>query len=219
MNTQTTFFTIINEIKAETGSGVASFETYFFLLSGDLSREDELSVEYETEKATEEPKPTDTKVSRYSRGPIKNKDTSDELSLPLDEVNDDLENVRLNDSKSHATPKHGNQRDTSVEPVARKRIQFDQGNDSYDSIFVPVPTRGSDDGSVASGKEAVMPSHTMQTGVDTLSVFIAKYTYDPLEHSPNDDPSLELALEAGDYVYVFGDADEVKISLIKLVRF
>ncbi len=45
---------------------------------------------------------------------------------------------------------------------------------------------------------------------DKLTVFIAKYTYDPYEHSPNDDPGLELSLHAGDFVYVFGEIDEVK---------
>ena len=42
-----------------------------------------------------------------------------------------------------------------------------------------------------------------------LSVYAVKYTYDPYEHSPNDNPELELAIQAGEYIYVYGKADEV----------
>lgn len=44
---------------------------------------------------------------------------------------------------------------------------------------------------------------------DNLAVFIARYSYDPYQHSPNDCPDAELAFQAGDYLYVFGDIDEV----------
>ena len=44
---------------------------------------------------------------------------------------------------------------------------------------------------------------------DKLSIFIAKYSYDPMLYSPNDNPETELAFQAGDYLYVFGDVDEV----------
>ena len=39
-------------------------------------------------------------------------------------------------------------------------------------------------------------------------VFIAKYTYDPLKYSPNDNPELELSVTKGDYVYIHGDMDD-----------
>lgn len=42
-----------------------------------------------------------------------------------------------------------------------------------------------------------------------ITVYIAKYTYDPYQHSPNDNPDAELALSSGDYVLVYGDMDEV----------
>ena len=44
---------------------------------------------------------------------------------------------------------------------------------------------------------------------EKLSVYIARYSYDPASHSPNDIPDSELAFQAGDYLYVFGDMDEV----------
>jgi len=42
-----------------------------------------------------------------------------------------------------------------------------------------------------------------------FQVFIAKYSYDPEQYSPNENPDVELALTAGDYLFVYGDMDEV----------
>ena len=39
-------------------------------------------------------------------------------------------------------------------------------------------------------------------------VYVAKYSYDPFQHSPNDTPEAELAINAGDYVLVWSDPDE-----------
>ena len=36
-----------------------------------------------------------------------------------------------------------------------------------------------------------------------------RYTYDPFQHSPNDNPEAELPLNAGDYVLIWGEMDEV----------
>ena len=43
-----------------------------------------------------------------------------------------------------------------------------------------------------------------------FQVFIAKYSYDPEQYSPNENPDVELALTAGDYLFVYGDMDEVR---------
>ena len=53
--------------------------------------------------------------------------------------------------------------------------------------------------------------HLLESDIDedNLAVFIARYSYDPYQHSPNDCPDAELAFQAGDYLYVFGDIDEV----------
>lgn len=39
-------------------------------------------------------------------------------------------------------------------------------------------------------------------------VYFARYSYDPFQQSLNDNPESELPLTAGDYVLVWGDADE-----------
>ncbi|XP_069134762.1 RIMS-binding protein 2-like [Argopecten irradians] len=41
-----------------------------------------------------------------------------------------------------------------------------------------------------------------------LQVYIAKYTYDPYQHSPNENPDAELAINTGDYLLVYGEMDE-----------
>ncbi|XP_064461008.1 RIMS-binding protein 2-like isoform X3 [Ornithodoros turicata] len=39
-------------------------------------------------------------------------------------------------------------------------------------------------------------------------VYIARYSYDPMKQSPNENPEAELYLNAGDYILIFGDMDE-----------
>ena len=56
--------------------------------------------------------------------------------------------------------------------------------------------------------------------LEKLAVYIARYSYDPVQHSPNDNPEMELAFQAGDYLYVFGEMDEVrrKFRLKQIIR-
>ena len=42
-----------------------------------------------------------------------------------------------------------------------------------------------------------------------FQVAVAKYDYDPVLCSPNENPEAELLLSAGDYVLLFGEMDEV----------
>ena len=39
---------------------------------------------------------------------------------------------------------------------------------------------------------------------------LSRYSYDPYQQSLNDNPEYELPLSSGDYVFVWGDADEVR---------
>ena len=54
--------------------------------------------------------------------------------------------------------------------------------------------------------------------LEKLAVYIARYSYDPVQHSPNENPEMELAFQAGDYLYVFGEMDEVR-AVVKLKFF
>ena len=46
-----------------------------------------------------------------------------------------------------------------------------------------------------------------------FQVFIAKYNYDPVHLSPNENPDAELAFIAGDYLFIYGEMDEVCITI------
>lgn len=48
-------------------------------------------------------------------------------------------------------------------------------------------------------------------------VYIARYSYDPIKQSPNENPEAELQLIAGDYVLIFGDMDEVSFLFVKCI--
>uniref|UniRef100_T1J2F4 RIMS-binding protein 2 n=1 Tax=Strigamia maritima TaxID=126957 RepID=T1J2F4_STRMM len=45
-------------------------------------------------------------------------------------------------------------------------------------------------------------------GKGRVQVYIARYSYDPFYHSPNETPEAELFLTAGDYIYISGIMDE-----------
>ncbi|GIX90626.1 hypothetical protein CDAR_400863 [Caerostris darwini] len=45
-------------------------------------------------------------------------------------------------------------------------------------------------------------------GRGRCNIYCARYTYDPLKQSPNENPEAELALNAGDYVIIYGEMDE-----------
>lgn len=69
-------------------------------------------------------------------------------------------------------------------------------------------------GEEADLEECSVPDEEDPSDVDPaiqekLSVYIARYSYDPWVHSPNENPDTELAFQAGDYLYVFGEVDEV----------
>ena len=46
-----------------------------------------------------------------------------------------------------------------------------------------------------------------------FQVFIAKYAYDPVAYSPNENPEAELSLNVGDYIFVYGSMDEVSYGI------
>ena len=137
-------------------------------------------------------------------------DTSDELSLSLDQFSDDEEEEVLprdNEMPNGTAKTRGKERTAS-----KKRLNFQEKQSSDSSVFGPITPQASVDSLAdndAQGVSSNVENDLSENRIEKLSVFIAKYTYDPFHHSPNEDPSLELALEAGDYVYIFGDADEV----------
>ena len=68
------------------------------------------------------------------------------------------------------------------------------------------------DGSFIAGTPSIVENVGFPTTLPKktpFQVFVAKYSYDPDQFSPNDHPEAELALNAADYVFVYGEMDEV----------
>ena len=49
----------------------------------------------------------------------------------------------------------------------------------------------------------------------TTQIVIAKYSYEPLQYSPNDHPEIELPLNIGEYYLTYGEVDEVSVFYLK----
>ncbi|GFT17597.1 RIMS-binding protein 2, partial [Nephila pilipes] len=68
----------------------------------------------------------------------------------------------------------------------------------------------------AAAAEAALTEEEMLDSIDFIelpgrgrcNIYCARYTYDPLKQSPNENPEAELALNAGDYVIIYGEMDE-----------
>lgn len=169
----------------------------------------------------EEIKADPSRPGKYEKQEYATSDTSDELTLSLDEMeseDDDVMEIPAdnNNMQISATSLRNNfiarslPSGLSDRPSAMKRLRYREKRDSSDSVFAPITPQSSVDDFVS---EKNKKNRTDLTN-ERLTVYIAQYTYDPFKHSPNENPALELALEAGDYIYVFGDADEVSVVVI-----
>jgi hypothetical protein len=57
--------------------------------------------------------------------------------------------------------------------------------------------------------EHVEPRSKPFVSNQSAQIVVAKYSYEPLQFSPNDHPEIELPLNVGEYYLIYGDADEV----------
>ncbi|XP_071178959.1 peripheral-type benzodiazepine receptor-associated protein 1-like isoform X27 [Mytilus edulis] len=120
-----------------------------------------------------------------------------------------------------------NQSDLNEDPelneIAKKLKELEASSDSEDEVIsqeviseevIPIEDKGEDSGMESNfdrkSKDDFMAEDrtAMLEKKGPITVYIAKYTYDPYQHSPNDNPDAELALSSGDYVLVYGDMDE-----------
>ncbi|XP_052074285.1 RIMS-binding protein 2-like isoform X7 [Mytilus californianus] len=121
-----------------------------------------------------------------------------------------------------------NQSDLNEDPelneIAKKLKELEASSDSEEEVIsqeviseeviVPIEDKGEDSGMESNfdrkSKDDFMAEDrtAMLEKKGPITVYIAKYTYDPYQHSPNDNPDAELALSSGDYVLVYGDMDE-----------
>nr|KAG5693025.1 hypothetical protein BaRGS_005649 [Batillaria attramentaria] len=101
-----------------------------------------------------------------------------------------------------------------IQPVAAKVTEVNP----LDTSTAPDSTKSHDTEPEDSGMDSRKPHSELVTLNDSrlsalamrgpIQVYVAKYSYDPFEYSPNENPEAELPLSAGDYVLVLGDMDE-----------
>ncbi len=67
----------------------------------------------------------------------------------------------------------------------------------------------------STGSQSMTPSENQEIkpksflNNPTAQIVQAKYSYEPLQFSPNDHPEIELPLHIGEYYLIYGDVDEV----------
>ena len=93
------------------------------------------------------------------------------------------------------------------------------GNFFISTIFFLILDKAEDSGMESRGDHRGEPEVSeISVGDSRLSVlakkgpiqvYSAKYSYDPYKYSPNENPEAELPLQAGDYVLIYGEMDEV----------
>jgi len=67
----------------------------------------------------------------------------------------------------------------------------------------------------STASQSINPTDNQETkqksflNTQTAQIVQAKYSYEPLQFSPNDHPEVELPLNIGEYYLIYGDVDEV----------
>ncbi|XP_065934810.1 RIMS-binding protein 2 isoform X12 [Magallana gigas] len=119
------------------------------------------------------------------------------------------------DNSQNPSPDQGKAQGEFEDPelyeIAKKLKEL-EASDSDEDIL--CEDRGEDSG-MESQKEQKMKisaidesRHSILAKKGPIQVFQAKYSYDPFQHSPNENPDAELPINAGDYVLVYGEMDE-----------
>ncbi|KAL3858376.1 hypothetical protein ACJMK2_012967, partial [Sinanodonta woodiana] len=128
---------------------------------------------------------------------------------------DDLEEVTQSTERSPEPDKNAYE-DPELYEIAKKLTELeaetsdsadeishtDRGEDSGMDSTSNRENKGNYDGSQSESRLSVLAKK------GPIQVFMAKYSYDPYQHSPNDNPDAELPLNSGDYVLIYGEMDE-----------
>ncbi|XP_060079138.1 peripheral-type benzodiazepine receptor-associated protein 1-like [Ylistrum balloti] len=119
-------------------------------------------------------------------------------------------------SPDQAQPPPGPYEDPELYEIAKKLTELEAADSEEENL--PTEEKGDDSGMESNREMRVKPVENGHSGEDSrrsglgmkgpLQVYIAKYTYDPFQHSPNENPDAELPINTGDYLLVYGDMDE-----------
>ncbi|XP_055995599.1 peripheral-type benzodiazepine receptor-associated protein 1-like isoform X7 [Ostrea edulis] len=122
---------------------------------------------------------------------------------------EDLDNSN-NPSPDQGKPQ-GEFEDPELYEIAKKLKELEASDSEEDNL---CEDRGEDSG-MESQKEQKMKINAIDENrlsilakKGPIQVFQAKYSYDPIQYSPNENPDAELPINSGDYVLVYGEMDE-----------
>jgi hypothetical protein len=193
------------------GSSISDF------LRRESPTEESISVDESQREATPSAKPTlENEHVPASLGSLK-----DELMAAGEEVESDY------DSGTSSDDDRGKKGGENNDALFGSKTSPSPGNDARDHEFdtsnVSLTRRSRDDHDTLSkqvfdhenvlelgenGRDVSVNDESAQSPGSPMAVFVAKFDYNPETDSPNDNPNSELAITAGEYVYVYGDVDE-----------
>ncbi|XP_057295874.1 uncharacterized protein LOC130624310 isoform X2 [Hydractinia symbiolongicarpus] len=137
----------------------------------------------------------------------------------IEDDDDDVEVVEDHDDDDDKEEDHDadNVDDVVVVNADIDNVHLDNGSkDNGNQTFVEVndekepPKQGTID------EINRMVENLKESGTNPVKLFVSRYTYDPALYSPNEDHEVELPLELGMYLYVYGDMDEDGFYLAEL---
>nr|XP_006811794.1 PREDICTED: peripheral-type benzodiazepine receptor-associated protein 1-like [Saccoglossus kowalevskii] len=128
----------------------------------------------------------------------KRKASSVSASLAAEGVLDDVSRDDSASVRSHRSAKDDSRSSKSKPTKELENGKADDSGSEADDIIEEISEK----------IDMNVLRHTVIPKREKLAVFIARYSYDPLLYSPNENPEAELALNAGEYIYVYGDMDE-----------
>ncbi|OWF38817.1 Peripheral-type benzodiazepine receptor-associated protein 1 [Mizuhopecten yessoensis] len=119
-------------------------------------------------------------------------------------------------SPDQAQPPPGPYEDPELYEIAKKLTELEAADSEEENL--PTEEKGDDSGMESNREMRVKPMENGHSGEESrrsalgkkgpLQVYIAKYSYDPFQHSPNENPDAELSINTGDYLLVYGEMDE-----------
>ena len=85
----------------------------------------------------------------------------------------------------------------------------DDDDDGYEDAVLELLKDDETKSTKTAKKEDKTTTAEGKNGGGGVSVFVTKFDYNPNADSPNDNPETELSLKRGEFVYVYGDVDDV----------
>eukprot|EP00118_Oscarella_pearsei_P026273 m.309695 g.309695 ORF g.309695 m.309695 type:complete len:1622 (+) comp47390_c0_seq1:223-5088(+) len=140
----------------------------------------------------------------------------DELAALGENVESEYDTYSESESEKEEGRSEADQADESGEESAEDEFGANDVLELLDSNGDKVPSKlRQPEGGVTTTAKAILspPSPANMEGSgkkanNGVSVFVARFNYNPEMDSPNDNPEAELCLKRGEYVYVYGSVDE-----------